>query len=139
MNVGPAITGATLLKSNGQVIHRSSYQPLTPDELRDPTEIKKREVFDWSVEEKCGGTAAASDFGFDEDIEIPTYEAYEDDDDDHIGHMVDDDDVTPEMLDNCIGAEVVLPMGNKNLSGKVKARKWSQDGTLKGLQVKTRY
>ena len=36
------------------------------------------------------------------------------------------------MLDNYIGAEVVLPMGNENHSGKVKARQRSQDGTLKG-------
>ena len=74
----------------------------------------------------------ASDFEFDRDIETPTYEAYEDDVDDSIGYVSDDDDVMPETLNSYIGAEVVLPMGNENLSGKVKARKRSQDGTLKG-------
>ena len=45
---------------------------------------------------------------------------------------MDDDEVTPETLNNYIGAEVILLIGNENLSGKVKARKRSQDGTLKG-------
>ena len=131
MSVGPALT-AKMRKANGQVMHRSSYQSLTPDGVWDPTEIKKREVFYQCVEEKCGGTAMASSFEFDLSIETPTNEAYEDDDDDHIGYVSDDDDVTPERLDTYIGAEVILPMGNENFSGKVKARKRSQDGTLKG-------
>ena len=40
INVGPALT-AKLLKSNGQVMHWSLYQPLLPDELPDPKEIQK--------------------------------------------------------------------------------------------------
>jgi hypothetical protein len=45
---------------------------------------------------------------------------------------MENDEVTPEILQNCIGAEIVLPMGNKNPSNKVNARKRGQDGTLKG-------
>ena len=122
-----------MLKANGQVMHRLTYRPLAPDEIRDPEEVKKREVFTQCVEETCGKKVSASDFEFDEDIETPTYEVYEDDDDDRVDHAVDSDvEGTPETLDKYVGAEVVLPIGNENFLGKVKARKRNQDGTLNG-------
>ena len=55
-----------------------------PDELWDPEKIQKRKIFTQCVEEKCGEEAKASDFEFNEEIVTPTYEAYEDDVDDHI-------------------------------------------------------
>jgi hypothetical protein len=45
VDIGPAMT-AKVLKSNGQVIHTSTYRSLTPDEIAQPEEIKIREDFD---------------------------------------------------------------------------------------------
>ena len=44
----------------------------------------------------------------------------------------DVDDVTPEELDNYLGAEVLLSKGDRMISGKVVGRKRELDGTLKG-------
>ena len=136
MNVGPALT-AKLLKANGQVVHWSTYRPLTPDELRDPIELKSRDIFDKCVEEKCGEAALASDFEFDRDIETPMFEVYEDDED-HIGYVAEDDDVTPETLDKYVGAEVVLPIGTKTCLAESRQGSGAPMARLRGLLRRTR-
>ena len=37
IDVGPALT-AKILKQNGEIVHRSTYRGLTPEELASPTE-----------------------------------------------------------------------------------------------------
>ena len=38
IDVGPAMT-AKILTENGQVLHRSTYRPLTPDEIADTCQM----------------------------------------------------------------------------------------------------
>ena len=123
---------AKTLKANGKVVHRSTHRGLTREEIDSPLEQKARQEFDEAIEQKLGPSSQPSDFDYDVDIETPTHEFYEDDDGEGIGHAPDADEVTSEVLDNYIGAEVTLPVGGAMMSGKVKRRKRSVDGQLKG-------
>ena len=67
-----------VLKENGQVVHRSTYRPLTPEESQSNEGKQEREVFNKLVEEKLGLKASEGDFE-DIDAETPTFELYEDD------------------------------------------------------------
>jgi hypothetical protein len=49
IDIGPAMT-AKLLKSNGQVVHRSMYRALTPDEIASPEKIKEWAEFLLKIE-----------------------------------------------------------------------------------------
>ena len=53
IDVGPAMT-AKILTENGQVLHRSTYQFLTPDELLDKDGSDAQEHFMTRVYDKLG-------------------------------------------------------------------------------------
>jgi hypothetical protein len=44
-HIGPAMT-AKSLKDNRQIMHRSTYKSLVPDDIANPDEIRERDVFD---------------------------------------------------------------------------------------------
>ena len=50
IDVGPAMT-AKVLKSNGQVVHLSTYRALTVAEMEDRGEQKLRDKFDKDIEQ----------------------------------------------------------------------------------------
>jgi hypothetical protein len=70
------------------------------------------------------------------DIPTPEHELYEDDDVSVQGADPDIDNVTPEMQDGYIGAQVNLPHGGSYRSGTVKRRKRNNDGELEGVADK---
>ena len=51
IDVGPAMT-AQILKSNGWVVHRSTYRALTKDEWEEPHQVQKRAEFDTNISKK---------------------------------------------------------------------------------------
>ena len=121
MDIRPALC-AKILKSNGQHVHRSLYHHLTEDQINNPSEKEKHQLFNRVVEQQLGEAGQSSDFG--EGYEMPTYEPYADNDGDGIGHAMDaDDEPTPLTFDNYLGAEVVLPKGDDMVAGKVVGRK----------------
>ena len=141
-DIGPAMT-AKLLKENGQYVHRSTYRPLTDDELKDPLEMKARELFDQKIVENLGPRWISSDNTSkvdnlfehqDDDIvdETPEYERYEDDDGQQGTYVTEADDATPDTYDPYVGADVILPLGQQMLSGRVIERKRNSDGSMKG-------
>ena len=78
IDVGPALT-AKILKQNGEVVHRSTYRGLTPEEIVNPVEQATMESFNESIEVKLGPKASVDDFkdlGIDEP---PIFEKYKDD------------------------------------------------------------
>lgn len=57
----------------------------------------------------------------DEDVETPTYELHADDDGEEHRHApVDEDLVTPEVDDDYVNSQVVLPQGDCMTTGVVK-------------------
>ena len=134
VGIGSLLTGK-LLKTNGNYYYTSSFRALTPEEIASPIEIQHRKDFVQKIEEVLGPKASAKDF--DEDLnlhhyETPIYEPYDDDDGGGIDQMPDRDEHTFEHYDQYINAEVLLPRGDKMVTGKVAGRKRGQDGSLKG-------
>jgi hypothetical protein len=66
IDIGPAMA-RKILKNNGSVMYRTSVRPLTPDEIKSPTEKKEREEFDIAIENKFGASMDKNDFKDDPD------------------------------------------------------------------------
>ena len=80
-----------MLKENGQVVHRSTIRPLTPDELLSPDEIKARVAFDEPVPTALGAAFKPGDLpsGDSDDTETPTNDLYADEDDGENQHALE--------------------------------------------------
>ena len=134
IDIGPAMT-RKVLKANGKVVYRSTVRGLTPDEMADETMTKERSKFDESVEQLLGDSFKYEDFSNDPELEslgTPSFEPYEDDEGRPVRTPEDDDEADPDTYDQYVGAEVVLPIGDKMMNAKVRRRKRQSDGTLRG-------
>ena len=97
--------------------------------------MKEHKAFDAQVKQKMGEPFTYEDFGVDpalEDFVTPVYEPYEDEDDGEQPTVPDADDVTPDTYDQYVGAEVLLPIGDRLQTGKVTSWKRNADGTPVG-------
>ena len=136
--LGPAIDiGSTMmakiLKSNGQVLYMSTYHGLTDDDHHDNGEVQKWKLFDSLIKSKLGSPLSFCDLqDLDPDITTPHYELYEDDFETHQDVPDIDDDINPETGDTYIGAEVSLPHGDSQQTGKLIRQARDQDGELTG-------
>ena len=126
-----------VLAKNAQELVRSTVMPISDNELRDPTLIKRLAEFDTDIEIKLGmfdpGTTIgdspegtiANTFTQDEDVEVfhplePDPTAFE------IGEIGED------LYDHYIASEVILPQGENHITARVIARKQDVDGALVG-------
>ena len=131
IDIGPAMT-AKVLKPNGQLLHVSTYQPLSDDEMQDPGEKRKREQYDSMLRTKLGKLLSVADLE-ELGIHTPEYELYEDDHEGGHQHAEDAEDlVTDETGDQYIGAQVSLPKNGQLRTGKVIARQCNDSGDLIG-------
>ena len=71
VDVGSALT-YKILKSNGQVVPRSTIRNLTLEKLTNPDHIAMTKAFDNNIIQKLGVPATENDF--DKDYLTPTYE-----------------------------------------------------------------
>jgi hypothetical protein len=124
-DVGSALT-ARVLKSNGQTACRSTLRHLTNKETRCPIHLETRRVFDETVASHLEPNATDQDFPA-EDL-TPDFDHYDND------HDLDPDhgdlEVTPEMGDNYLNAEISVPrpQGGTLSKGCVTAQKRDKDG-----------
>ncbi len=117
-NVGLALT-AKILKSNGQVVYRSTLRHLTDLECCCPVHIADHKSFDDSIAEQLGPAAQDSDFPA---VDLtPEYDLFGD-----IGDADSDPDpdqanleVTPEVGNNYIGIDLLFPKGGTLTRGCV--------------------
>ena len=135
VDIGPAMP-RKILKSNGKVVYRSTIRELTPDEMPDKTMTQNRKDYTEKVNAILGDGFKYEDFATNPELEsfdTPTFEAYSNDDDGEAMPVPDaDDEGDADTHNQYIGAEVNLPIGNKMMSGKVKGRKRTSDGSLVG-------
>ena len=136
VDIGPAMT-AKIIKANGEVIHTSTYRPLTPDEIASTDHIKERDAFDQRIQARLGAATLPGDID-DDEVETPMFERYEDDTDGGIAQMPDADETeaTPEVADEYVGAAVLLPLGDKMVSGQVRGRKRDHEDQVQGTRNK---
>jgi hypothetical protein len=127
-DVGSALT-AKILKLNGQTVCRLTLQHLTDEETHCPIHLETRRVFDETVASHLGPNATDQDFPA-EDLTLD-FDHYDD------NHDLDPDhgdlEVTPEMGDNYLNAEIYVPRGGTLSKGRVTAWKWDKDGNPIGL------
>lgn len=134
VDIGPAMT-AKILKSNGQVVYRSTYRALTQDEMDDPSSISLRKIFDEEITVKIGGPPIHSDLlSLDNDTATPEYEVYCDEVEGTQGNDFHTKEVTPEDQDSYLGARVSLQIGGDVQDGTVTCRARNTDGGSKGLE-----
>jgi hypothetical protein len=103
-NIGSALT-AKILKPNGQTVCRSTLRHLNNKEILCPIHQEMRRVFNESITHHLGPNATEQDFPVED--WTPDYDFYDDD------HDLDPDhgdlEVTPEMGDNYLNAEISVP------------------------------
>jgi hypothetical protein len=131
--LGPAIdTGlaltAKILKSNGVFVCRSTMGHLTDEELDSSVQKDMRCKFDESIENHLGPVALPQDFPAEDLTPDPTY--YEDTN--AMDPEYGDAEVMPEIGDNYLSAELMLPKGGVMVKGRVTVRKCDRDGNLVG-------
>jgi len=122
--LGPPIK---ILKFNGQTVCRSTLRHLKDEELHCPIQKELCGSFDESTTHHLGPTAKDTDFPV-ADL-TPEYLTYEDDHDDlDPDHGHGDLEVTPEIGDNYLSAEISIPQGGSMVKVRVKSRKQDADG-----------
>jgi len=133
IDIGPCYT-RKILKPNGQVVYRSTVRSLTPDEIKDPEEKKAREAFDTALLLRLGGPATWEDLVMDPEFETPAFHPYEDASGGSFEPKQDEDDLkdAPDTFDQYVGAEVLLPTGDRQATGRVIGRKRDLDGVPRG-------
>ena len=135
LDIGPAMT-AKILKENGQVIHLSTYRPLNDAETTDAGEIAIRTAFDANIRAIIGKPMTEEKLRQLEG-DTPSYPHYLDTaDSQETGSegatRRKETSVTPEELDNYVGAQVNLPREGNMMSGTVRRRMRSPDGQVVG-------
>ncbi len=127
-NVGSALTAKTL-KSNGQTVCRSTLRHLNDKEIHCPIHQEMRRVFNETITHHLGPNATEQDFSA-EDL-TPDYDFYDDDHDFDLDHG--DLEVSPEMGDNYLNAEIPVPQRGTLMKGRITSRKRDKDGNPVGL------
>ena len=77
IDVGPAMT-AKIMKSNGEVVYRSTYRPLTDAEKVNAAHIAMRKEYDENIAERYGPDATPDDFPDIKEWNTPEYPQYSD-------------------------------------------------------------
>ena len=106
IDIGPAVT-VKILTENQQVLHRSTYRPLTPDELLDKDGSDAQEQFMARVYERlrsCVLTRELEDVGLEN---APQYDPYEDEtqNEQTFSQLAEELESMPEVGDHYIGAD----------------------------------
>jgi hypothetical protein len=123
---GTAMT-AKILKMTGHIIYRGTFRGLTTNELDSPVHQQLRADFDRTIASKLGPKPSPTDF--DPSYLTLDFTDDEDDLDDATTDPNDDHLPTPDVADNYISANLLLPLGKEMKRGRVVERKRAADGT----------
>ena len=114
-----------ILTKNGQVLHTSTYQPLTPVELLAKDGSDAQDHFMARVYERLGTQVFPREL---EDVGLentPQYNPYEDETQNKqsFPQLAEELEPMSEVGDNYIGAEILLPRGDQMARGNVVTRR----------------
>ena len=127
-DIGLALT-AKILQPNGQFVCRLTLRHLTDKELQSSVHLDKRRQFDEFVATHLGPAATVQDFP----AESLTPDPDHFDDTAPIDPDHGNAEITPEMGDNYLSAEIMLPCGGTMVNGRVATRKRDNAGNPIGL------
>jgi hypothetical protein len=119
---------ARVLAANGQILACTTYSPLSVADHNSES-VKKRQLeFDESIKTEFGNPDRVPVF-----IGDPNeFEPYSDDSTGDEATMPEADNYDHDAFDQYINAEVLIPVGDSLLTGKVIARKKDRDGNPVG-------
>jgi hypothetical protein len=131
--LGPAIdTGSALmvkiLKTNGVFVCRSTLWHLTDEELSSSAQKHMRRKFDESIEHHLGPAALPQDFPSEDLTPDPAYF----DDTSAMDPEYGGAETMPEIGDNYLSAELMLPKGGVMVKDHMTAHKRDRDGNPVG-------
>jgi hypothetical protein len=133
MDIGSAYC-RRILKSNGRVVHCSTVRPLTADETASPVEQDERKRYDEGINKILGLPISWEELADDPEHHTPIHEPYADEHGDPFLSATEaEDEPTTDTYDQYVGAEVVLPTGDSERTGKVVGRKRDFEGRLVGV------
>jgi len=128
MDIGSALT-ARILQLNGQFMCRSTLRHLTNEELQSFDHLDKCRQFNESIATHLGPASTVHNF--------PAGNLTPDPDHFDVIDPIDPDygdaEITPEMGDNYLSAEIMLPCGGTMVKGRVATHKHDRDGNPIGL------
>ena len=127
-DIGLALT-AKILQPNGQFVCRSTLRHLTNEELHSSVHLDKRRQFDESVATHLRPASTVQDFPSENLTPDPDHF----DDIDPIDPDYDDAEITPEIGDNYLSVEIMIPRGGTLVKGRIAAHKHDRDGNPIGL------
>jgi hypothetical protein len=119
---------AKILKLNGVFVCRSTLRHLTDEELGSSVHKDMSCKFDDSIEHHFGPAALPQDIPAEDLTPDPTYF----DDTNAMDPAYGEAEVTPEIGDNYLSAELMLPKGDVMVKGRVTACKCDWDGNPVG-------
>jgi hypothetical protein len=119
-NIGPAMM-AKILKSTGHIVHRSTFRALTQDKIDDPAEKESCKAFDDQVQHTFGDQSSPDDYK--DELQGDESHYYHDEEGEPNKGTPDRDDVPDDYFDQYLNAEVLLPKGDRMLTGTVQRRK----------------
>ena len=120
-----------ILKSNSQLFPRLTIRHLQLDKLTNPDHISTTKAFDDNIIQKLG--VPATEHEFDKDYLAPTYEYYDDDNKDATPNEQPEQlTPTPEIGENYLNMEVMLPRHGTLARGQVTERKCDHEGNVIG-------
>ena len=134
IDVGSAMT-TKILKENGEIMSRSTLRSLSPTKMENPAHIDSRKRFDASITLWLIPNAVTADFNH-EHI-TPEFNYYDGDNKDGSPrHMPETPPIeiepTPEVGDNYVNVEIMLPRSASLERGRVVSRKRDADGNPVG-------
>ena len=149
--LGPALYAGTemiakIMKENGGVVHRSTYDSLPESEARNLAHISRRETFDKNISVKLGPDFSPDDFSEINLEDTSLYDFYEDDHYDSKGQLVgpkdeepptqaigiDTEVLTPEADNNYVDTSIMLLIGSNFAHVRLIGRKSDVDGNPTG-------
>ena len=127
-----------ILKANGKVVPRCTLRSLSVEDLHNPIEVKKREVFDSLIKKRWGDSIAPTPVNIDDSDD---WEEYEDEIEEprKIPEIEDIVDEKSNLLaqqptyDKLINTEVSVQAGDRIQHGKFINRSSDPEGNLVGM------
>ena len=128
-----------VLKASGQIIYTSTYRALTDDEIANPGEVKAHQAFDAAVSAKLGAAMSKHDLPSEDiDVDTPTFVPYEDDENPPFW-LPEIDEVTPEVADSYVGAQVNFPIRGTTSKAESSVMHGTPMGTFRARLTSTPY
>ena len=126
-DIGPAIY-AKIVKENGEYSYHSNFRGLTAHKIADLVQSRLQKEFNRRIVINLGPKAKVWDFPDHQDTKTPHHGMYDNDDGVGVKPVPDCDDKGYQNFDNYLNAEVPLPLGEAQLTAKIKRCKLDDRG-----------